>query len=174
MMDVWTLQWSTFPWTCFVSLHVNFSHEVTTGLLFVLSPVGEWRPARIPEQSRLFSQWVFCLSAVTGGAEHQAAVLHLPLAHLVAVAGVPPAGRHPHLGLSVLGPGPVPLPHRGLLRHAHVRCCLSRCNSLFVSPIIMSDGLSCRLLSKDSSETISWPETSRSIWGCCRYDSDSV
>lgn len=93
---------------------------------------------------------VWC-SAVTGGAEHQAAVLHLPLAHLAAVAGVPSARRHPHLGLSVLRPGQVPLSHRGLLRHAHVRR-RSRCNSLslFVSFILMSDGLSCCLLSKDS------------------------
>lgn len=150
-----------FSLNLFCTLHVNF-FKVTSRLLFVSL---QWasEDSLAPQNGADSSpNDCFCCSVVTGGAEHQAAVLHLPLAHLVAVAGVPAARRHPHLGLSVLGPGQVPLPHRGLLCYAHVRC-RSSCNSHFVSFIIVSDGLSCCLLCKDSSEINSWPETSQSI-----------
>lgn len=73
-----------------------------------------------PVKGRLAHAVFSVFFVFSGGAEHQTAVLHVPLAHLVALSGVPSARRHPDLGHPVLRPGPVPLPYPGLLRHAHV------------------------------------------------------
>lgn len=59
-------------------------------------------------------------SAITGGAEHQTTVFHIPLADLVAISGVPPARCYPYLGLPVFWPGQISLPHPGLLCYANV------------------------------------------------------
>lgn len=65
----------------------------------------------------------FIFSVLTGRAEHQTAVFHIPLADLVVISGVPPARCHPYLGHLVFRPGQIPLPHLGLLCHAHVSSC---------------------------------------------------
>lgn len=74
-----------------------------------------------PATPQLLTPPLTLLLVLTGGAEHQASVLYVPLADPAAVPGIPPARRHPDLGHPVLWQGPVPLPDPGLLCYAYVR-----------------------------------------------------
>lgn len=122
------------------------------------------------KQHIIHNQFLFS-SVLTGRAEHQTTVFHIPLAHLVVISGVPPARRHPDLGHPVFWPGQIPLPHPGLLRHAHVSftdcapCCLTALVPL-APPVY--HGFCCLPLFTVSSEITYWQETSQWIWDYCR------
>lgn len=142
--------------------------------VFVIS--GEEREIHSEDHSFSFqttlvhNQFLFS-SVLTGRAEHQTTVFHIPLAHLVVISGVPPARRHPDLGHPVFWPGQIPLPHPGLLRHAHVSftdcapCCLTALVPL-APPVY--HGFCCLPLFTVSSEITYWQETSQWIWDYCR------
>lgn len=88
-------------------------------VLVLLSCEGPVRPLNSLSSKSL------TLCSLTGRAEHQASVLHLPLADLAVISGVPPARRHPDLGHPVFRPGPLPLLDPGLLCHADVSVSLT-------------------------------------------------
>lgn len=63
----------------------------------------------------------FFSSVLPGRAKHQTTVFHIPLADTTVIPGVPLTRRNPYLGHPVFWWWQIPIPHSGLLCHAHVR-----------------------------------------------------
>lgn len=108
---------------------------------------------------------------LTGRAEHQTSVFHLPLAHPAVVSGVPPARRHPDLGHLVFWQGAFPLPDLGLLRHADVSVWHRLLARLLHWCSFFSGSFGPFWLFADWSGRTCWLETSQWTWGYCRYSS---